>query len=1170
MATLISEASIQTDPIVITDMQIETNEHNASTIDLDGSAESTVAASNKSKLHQLKFNDSVFGPFQVGEVSITRASLDALGATIDGQPITSKNTFFRTPQRSFINSLQFSASAIERHMKSSSGSNAYLLPTLLFDMASRRPLTAPPLIRENPQDDVDSAGYHSKIKKLLGSAQKLDLRHSQLPQNTRRWVATAKTHLTVGSSVGLQAFGIFMGLRGVVQAIKAGDKAEVVINSVGIASELGSIVIDIGVSKIAAEMLTAGQSAFKDFAKTRFAVRLGRSGGLIGGALTLPFDVYTAVRSLNAASHATGKEAIDHYVSAGLSITSAAMTIILGSAALAGLSFVGPAGLLAGAMLAIGSQIYGAVRIVDDIDDYIELTVGERWRSGFFSFCMMDVDQDVKDRYSRAKTLIQHTEQLNRNARRLLDVDLKESTEAVVNGAFEVDLIATRIWKRNWWTKVDSWQTENVPMIRGSDDTVDARDGVTKDTPGAVLGVAGDDKSILWLLGDGRDSIKGVEKKSNIFQYGSGIKDLTGGEKDDRFVFQSAAKSISNKIEGAAYSKLRGGAGTDTLALEGYKSTQEGHDIDLQAGTLHVRTPNRDAEGGADYKFHSLLESIENVETLKSAASVVTGTDQRNIIKSGGRDTIKAGAGNDQIQLLHKDAIASGEEGIDEYFIAHQDGRFCIVEDGKQESSIEFAWRVSLIESWAIEKNSLVITSGFEFYDRPKCVVFIHEVYETVENETRLKNNKLTFLTKDGYVLRPDLPETIESGQTVDVEVVILKHGQPPKPVIHYSPECWTLHQHEARYFLPRTGQSTTFYSAERPDVITCIHLDYASKELSKVEAHFRARACDKYGDLLAECDLTYHFGDKTIKLHQFAWARGGSAPRNMIRILRTMAARPSHRYLFIFNDGVALNARLTPETDAAPADDNYKTNALKHWTTALKLPQEYRQKQFAYELPTNEAWKLSAKNVCATIEPGANQTALETLEGEGGTYLVHLIADRTIRLTTPGALANAVVRLPYSSTWELDATALGKVEVKLENNQLQIGTCTVHLPVYESEDLIDQIRIITEKGIVHVVDLSFDRVYQDGLDARFFEEPDPAKALPDAFASMANQEVKVRNILFADNWPGAFSYSFAAHGWILRSDKSRVEYSELKVINRCSHQDAHIFNPPALNVPPA
>lgn len=1172
MATLISEASIQYDPVVINDMKFEKNPHDASTIDFDKTADTAPDTSGKSKVAQLRVNDTVFGPIQIGEISITRASLDALGATIDGVSLNGENTFFRTPKRSFINSLQFSASAVERCMKTSSGYDIYLLPTLLFDMASSRPLTAPTMLRDGSQTEAEPGNYRNKLDKLLNSAQKLDLQHTQLPKNTRRWVAAVKTHLTVGSSVGLQAFGIYMGLRGIVAALKAGDTAEVVINSVGIASEIGSIAVDIGVSKIAAEMLTAGQSAFRDFAKTRFALRLGRSGGLIGGALTLPFDIFTAVRSLKAASHATGKEAMDHYVSAALSITSAAMTVILGTAAMAGLPFVGPVGLLAGAFLAIGSQVYGAVRIVDDIDDYIELTVDERWRSGFFSFCMLEVDQDVRDRYNQAKTLIQHSQQLKLHARRLLDADLKDTTEAVVNGAFEVDLVAKRIRKRNWWTKVDSWEMENVPVIRGTDDTIDAREGVSKDTPGAELGVTGDDKSILWFIGDGCDSIKGVEKKANVFHYGSGTKDLTGGEKDDQFVFDGAADAIDKPIAESDYSKLRGGAGNDTLVLNGYHFKNKGYDIDLPAGTLQIRTPDAEAEDGATYQFHSLLENIENIETLKSATSAVTGTAHRNIIKSRGRDTIKAGAGNDQIHLLHSDATAWGEEGVDEYVVDHLEGRTCIIEDGQQESIIYLNWTTDLIESWAIEKNALVITSGFEFNDLPKSVVIIRDVYETGDKETRLKNGKLIFVTKDGYQLRADLPETIESGKTVDVEVVIAKHGTPAKPIIVYSPECWTMHLKEAQYYIPRSGHGTTFYSKERPKVVTRIYLDYASHELSKVEAHFMGCELQKNAALVAGCDLTYHFGEKTITLKYFAWAEGDpdSGPRNMIKIVRTMAAYPSHQYLLICKDGVAMNAQLPRHMDTVPANDNYQTNAYIRWTVPLDLPLGVRERQFAYALPTNEAYKLNAMNACAMLRSAERQTAMETLEGQGATYLVHLVTDMTIRLCTPGAMADAEVRLPYSSTWEIDATALGTIEIKLENNQLLIGNCTVHLPVYGSEDLIDQIRVISEKGVVHVVDLSFDRVYQDGLDARYFEEPDSTKALPDAFASMAGQQVKVSNIVFADNWPGAFSYSFAAFGWILRSDKSRVEYSALRVVNRCSHQDAHIFNPPLINVPAA
>lgn len=1168
MATLISEALIQSDAIVITDIKLEPNKHTDSTIDIKSNSSTPLVPAHRQKVDQLNINDSVFGPIQIGEISITRTSLNALGATIDGQPLNGSNTFFRIPKRSFLNSLQFSASDITRYMKSTTDNDTYLLSTLLFDMASRRPITAPALIRENPAIEADPENYVGKLKKLLTCAQKLDLQHTQLPPNTKRWVAATKAHLTVGSSVGLQAFGIFMGLRGIVSAIKAGDSKEVVINTVGIASEIGSIAVDVGVSKIANELLIAGKTAFKDFARTSFALRLGRSGGLIGGVLTLPFDVFTAAHSLNAASHATGKEATDHYVSAGLSITSAAMTVILGTAAMAGLPFVGPAGLLAGAVLAIGAQVYGAVRIVEDIDEYIELTLGERWRSGFLSFCMLDVEQGVKDRYNHARTMIQHTEQLKRNARRLLDVQLKDSTEAVVNGSFEVDLVPTPVWKRNWWTKIDAWEVENRPVIRGSDDAVDAREGVTEDTPGAHLGVAGENKSILWFIGDGKDSIQGVIKKPNVFRYASGIKELTGGEKDDHFVFEGAADSLRNNIEASGYSKLKGGAGNDTLSLNGYQLTRKGYDLDLRAGTLQVKTPAVGAGDRATYQLHSLVESIENIETLNGASSTVTGTAERNIIKSRGQDTIKAGDGNDQILLLHKGATAWGEEGHDEYFVAHQEGRFCIFEDGKQPSTIEFNWPIDLIESWVIVHNSLVITTGFEFHDVPKNVVTIHDVYETSDNQTRLKNNKLTFLTKDGYQLRPDLPDTIESGKAIDIKVDVIKHGQPAKSLIIYGTECWTMHQDEARYYIPRSDKSVTFYSAERPDVLTFIYLDYASEELSKVEAYFSARQSEKRQDLMAGCDLIYYFGEKTLTLKQFAWARGGTDPRNMVKILRTMAVRPSHQYLLIFNDGVALNARLTPETDAAPADDNYQMHAFRHWTTPLNLPLKPRKKRFAHELPSNEAWKLNAINACASIEPRSLRTAMETLEGEGATYLVHLIANMTLKLTTPGALANAVTRLPYSSTWELDATQLGKVDIKLDNNQLLIGTCIIHLPVYESEDdLIDQVRVITEKGVVHVVDLSFDRVYVDGLDARFFEEPGTEEHLPEAFTAMAGKAVKVRNIAFVDRSPGALNYSFASKGWILRSDKSRVEPSQLQVVNRCTHQEPL---PPLISVPPA
>ncbi|WP_435035715.1 calcium-binding protein [Pseudomonas neuropathica] len=1168
MATMIRKASLETaevaDAVVITDMRFERNEHNVSTIDLKHSN-----TKRTSKVDQLKLADSVFGPLQIGSISITRASLDALGATVDGHPLNGKNTFFRVPKRSFINSLQFSAVDIEHYMKTSTGQDSYLLTTLLFEMASERPLTAPHLIGENSQVTADKDNYRSKLVKLLGSAQKLDLYHANLPKHNPRWVAMAKSYATLGSSVGIQGFGIFMGLRGVVDAIKADNTTEVAINSVGIGTEVASIAVDIAVSKIASNMLSAGQGALLDFAKTRFALRLGRSGGLIGGALTLPFDIFTAVRSINAAENATGKQAMDHYVSAGLSITSAAMTVILGTAALAGFSFAGPVGLAAGAILAIGSQIYGAVRIVDDIDDYIELTLDERWRTGWFSFCMMEPDEAVQNRYLLAKTSLQHATQLQLTARKLLDGQLKDTTEAIVNGKFEVHLKPSLVRKRNWWTKQDSWETIQVPEIKGGDDVIDARSGVTKDTPGAELGTSAEHKGILWFISDGQDSIKGVENKPNSFHYRSGKKQLTGGDKNDRFVFEGAGDLLVKDIPVIEYSTLKGGAGTDTLVLAGNNYTRrrdkKGYHVDLLAQTLQLLETAPSAEGGEKHTLHSLLESIENVETVSGAISVVIGSEHRNIINSRGEDTINAGAGNDQIHLSHTGATAAGEAGVDEYIIEHKPGRITIIEDGAEESIILLNWKYELIDSWLIEDGSLIISSRFPFADTPKSVVIIKHVYKKSAENFVPQNNKLTFMTSDGYFLKlPDaseLPANIENGQDLEVKVVVVKKGTPERPLILHASECSIEHQREASYYLPRSRKNTTFWSIKRAEAVVRLHLDYDLSELTKVEAHFGSGEWKNNRELFAGCDLLYHFGQNTIKFRNFAYAQGGSDPRNMTRILRTMAAYPNYRVVLIFKGGIPVNAGLTPETDICPLE-SHNPYGFDRWLMQMSLPLPRRTDQTPFELPDSKPFEFDRAG-CGSLFSYPEQTSIQNLEGSGATYLIHLVADIAIRLSTPGALANAPARLPYSSTWDLDATTLGKVEIRLENNQLHVGTCIVHLPDYESEDLIDQVRVITQKGVVHIVDLSFDRVYLDGLDARFFEEPDPTKALPEVFAAMANKAAKVRNIILDDNRPGALSYSFPAHGWILRSDKSRVEYSRLRVINRCSHQDLNLFNEP-------
>ncbi|WKV90936.1 hypothetical protein LJU32_13100 [Pseudomonas sp. B21_DOA] len=151
-----------------------------------------------------------------------------------------------------------------------------------------------------------------------------------------------------------------------------------------------------------------------------------------------------------------------------------------------------------------------------------------------------------------------------------------------------------------------------------------------------------------------------------------------------------------------------------------YSTDKTGYDVDLLAGTLQIISTDKSSEQGKKYALHSLLDSIENVETVNGAASVVTGTAQSNLIKARGSDVIEAGAGDDQIYLLHKNAKASGETGADQYLIAHVAGRFSIFEDGKQPSHIVLNWKKSLLTHGTSRVTTWLSLRGSSFMNNQK------------------------------------------------------------------------------------------------------------------------------------------------------------------------------------------------------------------------------------------------------------------------------------------------------------------------------------------------------------------------------------------------------------------------------------------------------------------
>ncbi|VVO59159.1 calcium-binding protein [Pseudomonas fluorescens] len=1153
--------------VEVSEIESSTNESPPATIDFENKDAPDTQDSKKRK-PQLSVTDELFGPLKIGSFFVTRRALDALGATTNGHPLNGQNTFFRHPKRSFINSLQFDPLSIEARMQSSAMTNDYTLTSLLFEIATQRPLTAPALLKQTPDTLFEQNQNRQKIDKLLKSAQQLDVRHAHLPSSTPHWVNRIKSSSMVSMGAGLQAFGIYSGLRGLQDAINRKDKDEVVFNSLSISAEVTSLAVELAVTKQAKYMIEAGQKAYKDFAKTYFGVRLGRATGLIASALTLPFDIISAVKSFNSAAGASGKDAVDHYVSAGLSVTSAAMTLILGAAALAGFSFAGPVGLAAGLLLVAGSQIYAAVRVVDDIDDYIELTTHERLRTGWFAFWGISPDQSIKDRHAITKASVEHAKLLQATARKLLDGKLKDTTEVIVNGKFEVELKPTQVRQFDWDAQQYIYKTEAKPYVIDGNDMIDARAGVSIGMPGAEFGTPGENKGALWFIGGGNDTILGIEKKPNRFYYGAGIKTLTGGEKDDEFIFEGAAELLKNGPKDSLPTTLKGGFGSDTLVLTGdYPAPDKqrlGYHIDLNEGRLSIISYDR----ANDFRWNNrrtLLESIENVETLAGAKNEVIGTQGPNIIKSRGFDSIQAGDGDDQIYLFNNHGSASGGGGKDHYAIAHKSGGVSITEDGIDESVIALDWRMDLIKRWTVEDQQLVITSGFDIDDTRERDVHIKGVYHKVGNLRKLQNNKLTFITKDGFHLTPELPETIEVDGSTGIQIVIAQQGARHNPIILTQPECTVPHDRNTSYCISRINQHTTFHVKQSSrHTLTTLYLDYTSDELSKIEAYCyadlrREQASDRI--MYTDCGLTFHFDSNQLTIKNLARSSTDGIHKITNRLTRPVNSL-NHHFVLIMSDGVSY--RLSPPSlpDSMFVNDEFEISGPMKRTQEVPLPLTPREGTYIHRQPfENKAHNLGASNKCVQINVYPEQTAIENLTGQGSKYLIHLNPGISLRIATPGALVDAVPRLPYASSWEFDATQLGKITISLTHNKLVLGHTVIHLPDYKHPgDLIDKISVITASGIIYSIDLVFETVQIEALDGRYFKDYSALSvSIPEDLLLIESNELYVRNIAMKDGTTGTLTFNLSTRRWILDTDKSRIiHYTDLMHLDRCEHQLEH------------
>ncbi|SEI15680.1 hypothetical protein SAMN05216581_3009 [Pseudomonas asplenii] len=1093
--------------------------------------------------------DTRLGPITLDTFTLSRVELYDMGARLNGR------TLDRAPPlqdngQPLLDGLQFEPEQLRQHLLTGDAGDARPID-VLFEIASRRSSQAPLILGAGRQPL--SHTLMRQLEQLLVRLQGLQiLAHKYVTFSLPGWVDAAKSRGMLTSGAGMQAYGIYSGLVGIREALKTGNVSDAAVNSGSIVTELTSILLERGLRKTGETLLGQGGRVFLGFRATSAGLLISRSAGLLGNVLTLPFDIHNAVTAFRSAANSHGKEAMDHYVTAGFSVASAALSVALGAAAAAGFSSAGPLGLVACAVLIVGAKIYGAVRQVDDIDDYIELSIKERWRSGWFAFTGQALDREVIERYQVERTRVDHDNALQTRARALLDGEMRDTLAGIVNGTFHVELEPVKHWAAQWQGEQQPHRLVQVPVVRDGDDVIDASSGLEQ-VPRAINATPGNaGKAVLWQLGGGNDQVIGVRAQPNYFVFANGTKSLTGGDHDDAFVFQ-VPQSL-DAAQAPAISSLHGGDGQDTLSLQGQPPPGNrrhfiGHEVDLLSGKLALRRHPADLAP----PVQATLTAIEHVETLAGGNSRVTGTAEANhITLLGLDDQANAGEGDDRFTLKGAESRVAGGPGKDHYRIFPSSRRVIIDEDGREPSIVELAWPMERIQRWRIVDTDLIVTSlRDEHGEQPAHQLTLRGVYRD-DNGRRLQNDLLLFATQDGYLFKPNLPATLEGTDDRDIQVTTLTLGQlPPAPQPVNGGEYRLPGGSTGSYCFARNTPDTTFQvTADDTRPATTLFLDYDSAEIEQVSARYQV-AMTRVGAFnylhYSDASLTLRFSDQAQLTLKDWMVKGAGKPTDVGGALHTSGLDPNHRIVLVLRDGSSYKVGALP---ARYFEDQH--NLGTRTLDGRDALQRCRARRL-FRTPENRDTLLREHPQRVDFHTGSDST-IYNLQGMSSTYELHPRAGATLHLSTPGALA----KVANASTWYIhapeNARGVARSDIRISPRQFWIDNVRVVLPADDDpQQPLDLIYIVLTSGETYEVDRLFNQLLLHELDARAYPDIDALQHAIEqhqAANELASHRVRVKSLRVTtpsvsgtrtEAADGAIHYDTLTRQWSRDGDDSAV-----------------------------
>ncbi|MCX4029164.1 membrane-targeted effector domain-containing toxin [Endozoicomonas sp. SM1973] len=744
------------------------------------------------------------GPLTVGDQKISRVQLWQLGAQIQGQPIAVDHL-----SGDWTADLSFNSKALKQHLSSISTNEFVESAVILKTLAKQERIKVENLVDGTPsrqltqvlqaiENDTPLTGQH--ISQLQGK-----IASPRINAGTIKHVA-AQT-----PGIGLQVWGIYSGLKSAVDAFKKGDTQEGLIQTGAVAANIASIPAEIALNRSLPKLgqrLTArlaGSSSRFAAASSNLGKLLGRSAGLGAALITLPFDIYSAVKAFTdaGAEGLTDKQRQDLYVQGGFAVAGAAVSLGLGVAALVtGSAALGPIGLGLSVALIVGTQIYSAVRQVEEVWNHVpELDDWRhRLRQGWLAFWGQDMDEWVLDAYKANKTHDDYLKQTRERSEQLLQGTLGQSVDTIVYGSFNVELRNEQVWQGD-----GSYKWEKFPHVIGGNDIIDARNG-TNGLANAISHAINPDKAVLFNIGGGRDQIYGVTDKRNEFIFGQGNKHLIGGNLNDNFSFsvdlgtltRLAANlnpdgSLKNSDDFINF-RLDGQGGENTLTIntatfnkwakEGSPAQRYyGYVIDLEQGKVWLKKYGETGEaakgpeiGALANIHHTTGSGVGAQEGNDGFSDIIYGSAQSNNIVANFGDQVFGRGGNDIITLTDS-AYVNGGAGQDVYLVQRGIRHGMIEEDGAQVSVIRLEFALEEITDWQLVGNDLIIR--FTGLDKQLTV---KSVYQEEGGQFVLQNDNLSFQTRDGFMLVPQLdktrtPQAAEQPESIKLSTRYLKAG---------------------------------------------------------------------------------------------------------------------------------------------------------------------------------------------------------------------------------------------------------------------------------------------------------------------------------------------------------------------------------------------------------